>query len=254
VLEVAAVAGATGFIGALVGSFLNVVVHRLPRGESVVRPRSRCPQCGTELAGRDNVPILSWVTLGGKCRSCRTSIPARYPLVEALTATCFAGAAAVNGVDLDLIWELPFIAALVALAAIDLERHVVPNKIVLPAAVVGAVAAVALRLDSAPELAAAGGGALLLLLVVALIQPQGMGMGDVKLAGVLGLFLGLSVIPALLIAFLSGSLVGGVIMARHGVGARKRKLPFGPFLAFGGYVALLAGPQLIDLYQRLLLS
>jgi leader peptidase (prepilin peptidase)/N-methyltransferase len=251
---VAAAAAGVGFFGALIGSFLNVIVHRLPRGESVVAPRSRCPECGTELAGRDNVPILSWLLLGGKCRSCSTSISARYPLIEALTAVGFAAVVVADGVDLDLIWELPFVAALVALAAIDLERQLLPNKLTLPLAVLGAVAAVALRLDQAPELAIAGAGAFGFLLIVALIQPKGMGMGDVKLAGVLGLFLGLSVIPAMLIAFVTGSVVGLAIMARDGVTARKRKVPFGPFLALGGYVALLAGPALIDTYQRLFLS
>jgi leader peptidase (prepilin peptidase)/N-methyltransferase len=241
-------------MGALVGSFLNVVVHRLPRGESVLAPRSRCPQCNTELANRDNVPILSWLWLGGRCRSCQAVIPARYPLIEALTAAGFAGAAAVNGVNLDLIWELPFIAVLVVVSAIDLELRLVPNRVVVPAAVGGLLAAVALRPESTLELVLAGAGAFSLLLVVALIQPRGMGMGDVKLAGVLGLYLGLSVIPALLIAFLAGSVAGAAIMARQGVQARKQAVPFGPFLALGGYIALLAGPELIDLYADHLLG
>lgn len=252
--ELAAVAATTGFLGALIGSFLNVVVHRLPRGESVVRPRSRCPECATELAPRDNVPIVSWLLLGGRCRSCRTSIPARYPLVEGLTALGFAGVVAARGVGVDLIWQLPFVAMLVAVAAIDLERRVVPNRIVGPAAVLAAICAVAFRLDSVPELVAAGAGAFAFLLVAALVKPDGMGMGDVKLAGVMGLFLGLSVIPALLIGFLTGAVVGIAIMARQGAAARKQGVPFAPFLAVGGYVALLAGPELIDLYSRHLLA
>lgn len=249
-----ALASATGFLGALVGSFLNVVVHRLPRGESVVRPRSRCPECGTTLGARDNVPVLSWVLLRGRCRSCRTSIPARYPLIEALTALGFAAAAAVRGVNLDLVWELPFIAMLVTTAAIDLERRVVPNRIVAPAAVLALALAAAVRLDHLPELLVAGAGAFAFLLIAALARPGGMGMGDVKLAGVMGLYLGLSVIPALLIAFLTGTLVGVAIIARRGAGARREGVPFAPFLAVGGFVALLAGPQLIDLYTRHLLG
>lgn len=244
----AALAAGAGFTGALIGSFLNVVVHRLPRGESVVRPRSRCPECSTELATRDNLPILSWLVLGGKCRTCRTPIPARYPLLEAITAVCFAAVAAANGVNLDLVWELPFVAMLVAVGAIDLERRIVPNRILAPAAVAAVVVAVALRLDAGVELAAAGAGAFLFMLVVALIQPQGMGMGDVKLAGVIGLYLGLAVVPALLLAFLSGSLVGLAMVARRGAAERKRAVPFAPFLALGGIVAVLAGPELISLY------
>jgi leader peptidase (prepilin peptidase)/N-methyltransferase len=254
VFELAAAAAATGFFGALVGSFLNVVVHRLPRGESVVRPRSRCPECGTVLVARDNVPVLSWLALRGRCRSCSTSIPARYPLVEGLTALGFAGAVTVRGINLDLVWELPFVAMLVTTAAIDLERRIVPNRIVAPAAAVALACLVAFRLDDSLQLLAAGAGAFLFLLAAALLKPGGMGMGDVKLGGVIGLYLGLPVIPALLIAFLVGTVVGLAIMARQGAGARKRAVPFAPFLALGGYVALLAGPELIDLYSSRFLS
>lgn len=244
----AALAAGAGFTGALIGSFLNVVVHRLPRGESVVKPRSRCPGCGTELAMRDNLPILSWLLLRGRCRTCRTAISGRYPLIEAITAVCFAAVAVANGVNLDLVWELPFVAMLVAVGAIDLESRIVPNRLLAPAAVAAVAVAVVLRLDAGVELAAAGAGAFLFMLVVALIQPQGMGMGDVKLAGVMGLYLGLAVVPALLLAFLSGSLVGLAMIARAGAGERKRAVPFAPFLALGGIVAVMAGPELISLY------
>lgn len=237
-----------GLLGAAIGSFLNVVVHRLPRGESLVRPASRCPKCGTPVAPYDNVPVVSWLVLRGRCRHCGTAIAARYPAVELLTALVFTAVAAVRGVDADLVQELPFVAVLIAAAAIDLEHRIVPNRIVVPAAVYGVAAAAAVRAGDLPELLAAGAGAFIAMLLIALAYPAGMGMGDVKLAGVMGLYLGLSVVPALLAAFLSGSVVGVAIVARHGAAARKRAVPFGPFLAIGGILGLLAGPELVDLY------
>lgn len=243
-----------GLLGAAVGSFLNVVVHRLPEGESIVSPRSRCPACGAQLAAYDNVPVLSWLALRGRCRRCRAPISARYPLVEILTAAVFAAIALVRGVDAELVLELPFAAMLIAIAAIDIERRIVPNRIVGPAAAYGIAAGAVLRSDLLPELLAAGAGAFLGMLLVALAYPHGMGMGDVKLAGVTGLYLGLAVVPALLVAFLAGTLVGvGIIVAR-GVAARKHAVPFGPFLALGALAGLLAGPELIDLYADRFLS
>jgi leader peptidase (prepilin peptidase)/N-methyltransferase len=155
----------------------------------------------------------------------------------------------VNGLDWDLAWQLPLAAVLVAVAAIDLDLHIIPNKIVYPAAAWGLASALLIRLGDTPELLAWGAGALAFLLLAALAYPGGMGMGDVKLAGVMGLYLGSSVLPALLIAFLAGSLYGGVMMARHGVAARKMGVPFGPFLALGGLIALLVGPDLVEVYK-----
>ena len=156
----------------------------------------------------------------------------------------------VRGLDWDLLWQLPFAAMLVAVAAIDLDHKIIPNKILLPATVWGVVSALLVRLGDLPELAAWGAGAFLFLLIAALAYPAGMGMGDVKLAGVMGLYLGSSVLPALLVAFLSGTAVGVGIMARHGIAAgRKKGLPFGPFLALGGIVALLVGPDLVEAYR-----
>ena len=243
-----------GVIGAVTGSFLNVVVHRLPRGESINRPRSRCPGCEQPIEPRDNVPILSWVLLRGRCRHCATSISARYPLVEALTAVLFVAVVLVNGIDEALLWELPFVAALVAVAGIDLEHRIIPNRIVLPLAVYGLAISAVLRPGELPELAIAGVAAFAFLFVAALAYPAGMGMGDVKLAGAMGVFLGLAVVPAMFVAFLAGSVIGIVIMAREGKGARKKGVPFGPFLAFGGVVALLAGTELIGLYESLFLA
>jgi leader peptidase (prepilin peptidase) / N-methyltransferase len=236
-------------IGAMIGSFLNVVVHRLPRAESVVRPGSRCPACETPIAPYDNVPVLSWLLLRGRCRNCAARISGRYPAVEVLTAAAFAAVVAVRGFDEGLVVELPFVAALIALAGIDLDHRILPNRIVYPMAVWGVVAVALVDTGDLPEHLIAGAAAFLFLFLAVLAYPAGMGMGDVKLAGAMGLFLGLSVIPALLTAFLSGSIVGIGMIAREGAGARKKAVPFGVFLALGGIVAVLAGPELIDLYE-----
>jgi leader peptidase (prepilin peptidase) / N-methyltransferase len=236
-------------IGACCGSFLNVVIWRLPRGESIVSPASHCPGCGHQIRARDNIPMFSWFLLRGHCRNCNEPISARYPVVEGLVAVVFAAVTAVNGVHWDLAWQLPLAAVLVAVAFIDLDLQVIPNKIVYPTAVWGLVSAALIRPSDLPTLLAWGAGAFLFLLLTALVYPGGMGMGDVKLAGVMGLYLGSSVLPALLAAFLSGSVVGITLMARHGAKARKMGVPFGPFLALGGIIALLVGPDLIQAYK-----
>jgi leader peptidase (prepilin peptidase)/N-methyltransferase len=233
----------------VLGSFLNVVIHRLPRGESLVHPRSRCPSCGTQIAGYDNIPIVSWLMLRGRCRHCRARISPRYPAVELITALVFAAVVLVRGFDDDLIIELPFVAALIALAGIDLDHKLLPNKIVYPLAAWGVVAVLIADRDDVVEHLVAGAGAFLFLFAAVLAYPRGMGMGDVKLAGAMGIYLGASVIPALLIAFLAGSVVGIAIIAREGAEARKKAVPFGIFLALGGIVAVLAGPELIDVYE-----
>jgi leader peptidase (prepilin peptidase) / N-methyltransferase len=236
-------------LGAIIGSFLNVVVWRLPRGESLATPPSQCPSCGKRIAPYDNVPIVSWVLLQGRCRTCGARISVRYPLVELLTAAAFAGVVAVRGFDADLVLELPFVACLVALAGIDLDHRLLPNKIVYPMAAYGVVATLLVDRDDLVENLIAGAGAFALLLAAVLAYPRGMGMGDVKLGGAMGLYLGLSIVPGLLVAFLSGTLVGLTIIAREGADARKKAVPFGIFLALGGIVAVLAGPELIDLYE-----
>ncbi len=237
-----------GALGALVGSFLNVVVHRVPRGESVTRPRSRCVGCGVAVRPRDNVPVLSWLLLRGRCRACGGRIPIRYPVVELATAVVFAACAAVRGVDSGLLLELPFAAVLIAVAAIDLDLRIVPNRILAPAAAFAPLAALVLRPADLPELLVAGLAAFALLLAAALARRGGMGMGDVKLAGVMGLYLGSAVAPALLVAFVAGSVVGLGVIARVGAAGRKMGVPFAPFLALGGLVGMLAGPELVGLY------
>jgi leader peptidase (prepilin peptidase)/N-methyltransferase len=237
-----------GVLGLLLGSFLNVVIYRLPRGESLVRPGSRCPQCDAPVKPYDNVPVLSWLFLRGRCRNCGARIGSRYPVVEALTAAAFVGAALARGVDDDLALWLPFAAMLIAVAGIDLDHRIIPNKILLPAAIWGIAATVAFRPDNIDDSLIAGGIAFSALLLTAVIYPAGMGMGDVKLAGVMGIYLGSGVAPAMLAAFLAGSAVGLAIIAREGRDARKKGVPFGPFLAFGGLIGLYWGPELVDAY------
>ena len=237
------------FGGAMSGSFLSVVAHRVPRGESIVAPRSRCSSCGETIAAYDNIPILSWLLLRGRCRHCEARIPARYPLIEIATGLAFALTALVLYDDpTELIIGLALVATLAAITLTDLELRLIPNKILLVSAIAGIGLAAALDPGSLPErlLAALAAGGLLF--CVALAYPKGMGLGDVKLAAVMGLYLGRSVAPALLTAFLVGSVVGIGMIAIKGSSARKMAIPFGPFLAVGGLVGLLAGEQLVDLY------
>jgi leader peptidase (prepilin peptidase)/N-methyltransferase len=238
------------FIGGMItGSFVGVVAHRVPQGRSIVGPRSECPSCGTQIAGYDNVPVVSWLLLRGRCRSCQTRIPARYPLIELALGAAFAATAVVLHDDpAKLALGLVFVAVLAAITLTDLERRVIPNAILLAGSVLGVAIVAATDPSSLPEraAAAAGGGAFLLLF--ALIYPRGMGMGDVKLAAVMGLFLGVSIVPALFIGIALGAIVGLWLMLRYGPEARKHAVPFGPFLAIGGLAGLLAGSQLIDAY------
>jgi leader peptidase (prepilin peptidase) / N-methyltransferase len=235
--------------GLMVGSFLTVVAHRVPRGESVVGPRSRCPGCGAQIAAYDNLPVFSWLFLRGRARCCGASISARYPATELVTALLFAATVLVLWDDPgEIALGLVFVATLVAVTLTDLERKIIPNKVLLVAAVLGVAIAAVSDPGSLPERAGAALAAGGLLFLAALAYPRGMGLGDVKLAAVMGLFLGRDVGAALLIALLAGSLVGLAIMAREGAAARKRGIPFGPFLAFGGVVGLLAGNELTDWY------
>ena len=236
--------------GLVIGSFLNVVAYRLPLRKSIAFPGSYCPACETPVKPYDNVPVVSWLILRGRCRACGERISARYPAVELLTALVFTAVVLVNGVNGRLALELPFAAVLIAVSEIDIEHKIIPNRVLLPAAVWGLVGAALVRTSPLPELAIAGAGAFTFLLVAALIHPKGMGMGDVKLAGVMGLYLGASIVPAMLIGFLTGSIVGIGMFARYGPAARKMGVPFGPFLALGGLVSLLAGPDLIHLYTH----
>jgi leader peptidase (prepilin peptidase) / N-methyltransferase len=251
-----AAAASLAFVGGLVaGSFISVVAHRVPRGLSIVGPRSQCPSCGDQIAAYDNIPVLSWLLLRGRCRSCGGPIPARYPALEVGLGAAFVATVLVLWDDpAQLAMGLVFVATLAAITLTDLERRIIPNRILLVSALLGVAIAAITDPGSLPErgIAAAAAGGLLLL--TALAYPKGMGMGDVKLAGLMGLYLGSAVAPALLIGFFSGAIVGVGLLLREGPAARKRGVPFGPFLALGGIVGLLAGNELIDWYLSTFLN
>ncbi|GAB7189794.1 A24 family peptidase [Kineococcus sp. NUM-3379] len=248
---------AAAVLGCLIGSFLNVVVHRVPRGESVVRPASRCPGCGSAVRRRDNVPVLSWLLLRGRCRDCAAPISARYPLVELGTGVLFAAVTWAVGPS----WALPaylYLAAIaVALALIDLDVRRLPDPIVLPSY---AVAVVLLLLASAGtgDWAALGraavGCGVLFLVYAALWFTGGMGLGDVKLAGVLGLYLGWWGWDALAVggfsAFVLGGVVGAALMLRGRAG-RKSRIPFGPYMLVGALAALFVAAPVAQWYLGL---
>ena len=236
--------------GLLVGSFLNVVIHRVPLGESIVWPSSHCPECGAAISPRDNLPLLSYVLLRGRCRSCKAHISARYPMIEALTAGLFGLAALVFGFDAELASALVLIGALVVLAATDLEHRLLPNAIIFPAALVGFVLSVAYGPFSwwvYPVSALTVGG---VLFALALAYPGGMGMGDVKMTGMLGMFLGPYAALAVFLGALVGAVTGGLLLLA-GKTNRRTALPFGFFLALGGLAALFVGPEMWGVYLRL---
>ena len=252
----AALAVACAVAGLLVGSFLNVVIHRVPMKESVIRPRSRCPACDTEIANRDNVPVVSWLLLRGRCRSCGARIPVRYPLVEVGTAGLFAAAAVRFGTDWALPAFLALFAVLLAVTVIDLQHYIVPNRIVFPTVAVAvpllALAAV-LERDWRSFGDALAGGAIgfVGLLAVNLVYPRGMGMGDVKLALVLGLFLGWlgldHVALGMFLGFFLGAVIGILLIALR-IRTRKQHVPFAPFLAAGTVIAVLFGEPILRWY------
>jgi leader peptidase (prepilin peptidase) / N-methyltransferase len=245
-----AFAAALAFLGGLLaGSFVTVVAHRVPRGESIIGPRSRCPACGTQIAAYDNVPVLSWLALRGRARCCEAAISPRYPLTELALGTLYAAIVLVLWGDAgEIALGLVFATVLAAVTLTDLERRVIPNKILAVAAVLAVAISAIADPASLPERALAAAAAGGLLFLAALAYPRGMGLGDVKLAAVMGLFLGREVAAAILVALLVGSLVGLTMIARHGAAARKRAIPFGPFLALGGIVGLLAGDEMVDWY------
>ena len=238
-----------GVFGAIFGSFLNVVAYRLPRHESLLGPASHCPSCDSPVKPYDNIPILSFVLLRGRCRNCSETISPRYPFVEALTALLCAGAVLAHDSAATIALSVALILVVVPAALIDLEHRIIPNKLTALGAVLALVIGLALDPSGEPQRLIAGACAAGFLLLAALAYPGGMGMGDVKLAGVMGLFLGRAVAPAILFALLGGVLVGVAIVARKGVGAgRKTAVPFGPFLALGAVLASFVGQDLIDVY------
>jgi leader peptidase (prepilin peptidase) / N-methyltransferase len=244
-----AVAAFAFLLGLVAGSFVTAAAHRVPRGISIAGARSKCPGCGATIAAYDNIPVVSWVLLRGRARCCGEQISPRYPLTELALGALFAATVLVY-------WDEPaeaaigcvFVTMLAAVTLTDLERRIIPNKILLAGAMLCVLIAAPTDPGGLPERAIAAAAAGGLLFGVALAYPKGMGLGDVKLTATMGLFLGRAVAPALLFALFAGSIVGLALIARHGSEARKMTIPFGPFLALGGVVGLLAGDQILDAY------
>lgn len=252
----ALLAVACGILGLAVGSFLNVLAWRVPRKESISAPRSHCPSCDTQLANRDNIPVVSWLLLGGKCRSCRVRISLRYPLLEVACAALFAATALRFGLSYQLPAYLVLAAGVLALSVIDLEHRLLPNKIVYPTGyAVGLLLVLAALARAEPRrigwalIGAAGSFALFFLLHF--IKPDGMAFGDVRLSFVLGMatgWLDLTFVPLFLFAaFLSSAVIGLLYAALSGRGL-KAAIPFGPFMVLGAELAIFAGRPLVDAY------
>jgi leader peptidase (prepilin peptidase)/N-methyltransferase len=243
-MELAALALAPGLA---LGSFLNVVAARVPLRRSLVSPGSACMSCASEIAWYDNVPIVSYLVLRGRCRSCGVHIPARYPAVELVAGLLFAACFWKFGLSGDAAVGAFFCLVLVAISATDLEHRIIPNRIIVPAGPI--VLAANTALHPSPRWAIAAIAASGFLLVAALVYPAGMGMGDVKLAFFMGAALGAPVAPGMFIGMLAALVPGIYLLVRHGVAAgRKKAVPFGPFLAFGAVIALFAGPWLVHAY------
>jgi leader peptidase (prepilin peptidase) / N-methyltransferase len=232
--------------GLAIGSFLNVVAARVPLRRSVVRPPSACMQCGTEIRWYDNIPLLSYALLRGQCRHCAARIPPVYPAVELVTAALVAGCVLVFGLTAKAAVAAFFCAVLVAISAIDAEHRIIPNRIVVPAAGIALVANT--LLTPSPQWALGALGASGFLLAAALAYPAGMGMGDVKLALLMGAALGKTVSVALMLGMFAAMVPGIAILVKHGKAGRKMGLPFGPFLALGSVVALFWGHDLLHAY------
>lgn len=249
--------GVVGLLGLVIGSFLNVVIHRVPRDESLVRPGSRCPHCGCTIRGRHNVPVLGWLLLRGRCADCSAPISARYPLVEAGTAALFVAVTARFGPS----WELPaylYLAAIaVALAVIDLDVMRLPDKIVLPSYLVVPVLLLPAMIAGHSWSAGLRGliAAVLLYALYRVLATWGMGFGDVKLAPVLGLYLGFLGWSSVWIGAFAGFLLGGVFSALlvvlRGAG-RKTRVPFGPYMLAGALLAVFAAAPIADWYLNLI--
>jgi leader peptidase (prepilin peptidase)/N-methyltransferase len=241
-----AVAAMLAAPGLALGSFLNVVASRVPLRIPIGATRSRCMSCSNELAVSDNIPLVSYALLRGRCRHCGVPIPWRYPAVEAVTAVLVAACGLRFGLTPDALVAAGFCVVLVVISAIDIEHRIIPNRIVVPAAAVTLLAQTALH--PSPEWALGALGASGFLFAAALVYPKGMGMGDVKLALLLGAMLGRNVTVALMIGCLSALVPAAVIAVRHGSRARKIAIPFAPFLAFGAVVALFFGDTILDWY------
>jgi len=232
--------------GLALGSFLNVVASRVPLRIPIGATRSRCMSCSHELDVRDNIPLVSYALLRGRCRHCSAPVPWRYPAVEAVTAVLVAACGLRFGLTPEAFVAAGFCFVLVVISAIDVEHRIIPNRIVVPAA--GITLVVQTALYPSPEWALGALGASGFLFAAALVHPRGMGMGDVKLALLLGAMLGRNVTVALMLGCLSALVPAAIVAVRHGSRARKIAIPFAPFLAFGAVVALFFGDAILDWY------
>jgi leader peptidase (prepilin peptidase) / N-methyltransferase len=248
-MSVGVAAAVAAIFGAVVGSFLNVVAYRLPRKQSLLHPGSRCPACETPIKPYDNVPVLGWLWLRGRCRACGAKISWHYPAVEAVSGLLCALCVLKFGADSDVWLPLVFVLLLIPITLIDLEFTIIPNSLTLIGAVAAIVLTAAFNSDHLVAHLIAGVAAGGFFLIAAIVYPAGMGMGDVKLAGVMGLVLGRAVVPAIFAALLLGTVVGAGVMARYGVReGRKKGIPFGPWLAAGSLVGLFFGDAIVDWY------
>jgi leader peptidase (prepilin peptidase)/N-methyltransferase len=235
--------------GLAVGSFATAVAYRLPRGMSFGIERSQCPHCGVQIGARDNIPVLSWLLLGGKARCCGAPISPRYPLTELTVGALYAATVVVYRHDAaEAVIGLVFVAMLAVITLTDLDKRIIPNKALIAGGILCLAIAIPTDPGGVPERLIAGAGAGALFFLIVLAAPRGMGLGDAKLVATMGLFLGRAVAPAILAGLLAGSIVGIALIATQGTQARKMTIPFGPFLALGGVVGLLAGHHLVDVY------
>jgi leader peptidase (prepilin peptidase) / N-methyltransferase len=241
--------------GLVVGSFLNVVIYRLPRNESLISPGSRCPACGVAIKPYDNIPVLGWLLLRGRCRACGERISIRYPSVELASAALAVSVVLVKHGANHIALGLALVAVLVPVTIIDIDHRLIPNRITGPAAVAAVVIGLVTHPAGVPAQLIGGAAGFAVLLIFALAYPKGLGMGDVKLAGVMGLYLASSVAVALLVGVFAGAFAGIGVIARLGVKqGRKTAMPFGPFLALGGLVGILAGPAIVHWYVHSLVK
>ncbi len=241
--------------GLIIGSFLNAWAWRIAHNEKITSGRSACPNCGHQIRAYDNIPVVSWLVLRGRCRDCRAPISWRYPVGEALTALVFGAVAAVDGLTWLLVPHLIFVATMILVSQVDLEMRIIPDVVILPAALIGLPLMIAFGDGPWWEWPAAGVAAAAVLFLISevyyrLRHVEGMGLGDVKMALCMGVYLGVAVVPALFIGFVSGAVVGVAVLGLRKADG-KTAIPFGPFLAGGAIIALLVGQAIVDAYLGL---